>query len=153
MVRNENHCSYHRRPKSTLGVFYVNWLSQATVETLYEKYWGLRTLNIIILTNFSIRQLKNRKNRWIHTKKHRNTSKVSLLCLFYRNIRIIIFSFRRPQYSYKKSHRGGSRGRVQEVRIPPPKMTCGFLIQLVFCKKNYVVYWCWSRARDNGTPS
>ena len=136
MVRNENHCSHHRRPKSTLGVFYVNWLSQATVETLYEKYWGLRTLNIIILTNFSIRQLKNRKNRWIHTKKHRNTSKVSLLCLFYRNIRIIIFSFRRPQYSYKKSHRGGSRGRVQEVRIPPPpKMTCGFLIQLVFCKK------------------
>ena len=32
--------------------------------------------------------------------------------------------------------RGGSRGRV-------PEMTCGFLIQLVFCeKKNYVVYWC-----------
>ena len=26
---------------------------------------------------------------------------------------------------------------------PPPEMTCGFLIQLVFCKKkNYVVYWC-----------
>ena len=38
--------------------------------------------------------------------------------------------------------RGGSRGRVQGVRTPP--MTCGFLIQLVFCKKkkNYVVYWC-----------
>ena len=38
--------------------------------------------------------------------------------------------------------RGGSRGRVQGVRTPhPPKMTCGFLIQLVFCKKknkNYV---------------
>ena len=31
--------------------------------------------------------------------------------------------------------RGGSRGRVQEVRLPPPEMTCGFLIQLVFCKK------------------
>ena len=42
--------------------------------------------------------------------------------------------------------RGGSRGRVQGVRTPP-EMTCGFLIQLqVFCKKkNYVVYWCWSR--------
>ena len=40
-------------------------------------------------------------------------------------------------------HRGGSRGRVQGVRTPPPEMTCGFLIQLVFCqKKNYVVYWC-----------
>ena len=27
---------------------------------------------------------------------------------------------------------------------PPPEMTCGFLIQVVFCKKkkNYVVYWC-----------
>ena len=36
------------------------------------------------------------------------------------------------------STRGGSRGRVQEVRTPPPpppEMTCGFLIQLVFCKK------------------
>ena len=35
---------------------------------------------------------------------------------------------------------GGSRG----CAAPPPQMTCGFLIQLVFCKKkkNYVVYWC-----------
>ena len=32
--------------------------------------------------------------------------------------------------------RGVSRGRVQRVCTPPPKMTCGFLIQLVFCKKN-----------------
>ena len=34
--------------------------------------------------------------------------------------------------------RGGSRGRVQEVRTPhppPPEMTCGFPIQLVFCEK------------------
>ena len=32
--------------------------------------------------------------------------------------------------------RGGSRGRVQGVRTPPPpEMTCGFLIPLVFCKK------------------
>ena len=43
----------------------------------------------------------------------------------------------------------------------PPLLrdTCGFLIQLVFCKKqnktkqNYVVYWCWSRARYECTPS
>ena len=35
---------------------------------------------------------------------------------------------------------------------PPPEMTCGFLIQLVFCKKNYVAYWCWSRAKDECTP-
>ena len=35
------------------------------------------------------------------------------------------------------SLRGGSRGRVQGVRTlpPPPEMACGFLIQLVFCKK------------------
>ena len=45
---------------------------------------------------------------------------------------------------------GGCRGCA-----PPPEMTCGFLIQLVFCKKkeNCVVYWCWSRARDECTPS
>ena len=36
--------------------------------------------------------------------------------------------------------RGGSRGRVQGVRSPPPppQMTCGFLIQLVFCKKRTI---------------
>ena len=37
---------------------------------------------------------------------------------------------------------GGSRGRVQGVRIPPPPgMTCGFLIQLVFCKKKKKTMW------------
>ena len=47
---------------------------------------------------------------------------------------------------------GGSRGWTPPT---PPEMTCGFLIQLVFCqkKKNYVVCWCWSRARDECTPS
>ena len=37
---------------------------------------------------------------------------------------------------------GGCRGCVPP---PPPEMTCGFLIQLVFSKKkreNFVVYWC-----------
>ena len=40
--------------------------------------------------------------------------------------------------------RGGSRGRVQGVRTPPPlpELICSFPIQQVFCKKNYVVYWC-----------
>ena len=35
------------------------------------------------------------------------------------------------------SRRGGSRGRVQGMRTPPPapEMTCGFLIQLVLCQK------------------
>ena len=36
---------------------------------------------------------------------------------------------------------GGCRGCTPP--LPPPEMTCGFLIQLVFCqKKSYVVYWC-----------
>ena len=40
------------------------------------------------------------------------------------------------QKLYISDIRGGSRGRVQGVRtLPPPEMTCGFLIQLVFCKK------------------
>ena len=42
-----------------------------------------------------------------------------------------------PLFSSLRSlFRGGSRGRVQGVPTPlPPEMTCGFLIQLVFCKK------------------
>ena len=45
---------------------------------------------------------------------------------------------------------GGCRGCAA-----PPEMTCGLLIQLVFCKKkqNCVIYWCLSRARDECTPS
>ena len=31
--------------------------------------------------------------------------------------------------------RGRSRGREQGVRTPSPEMSCGFLIQLVFCKQ------------------
>ena len=40
-------------------------------------------------------------------------------------------------------YRGGSRGRVKEVRTPPPRpeMTCGFLIQLVFCKKKRTMWF------------
>ena len=41
--------------------------------------------------------------------------------------------------SWHSGRRGRSRGWVQGVRTPPPhppsEMTCGFLIQLVFCKK------------------
>ena len=36
--------------------------------------------------------------------------------------------------------RGRSRGRMQGVHPPPPEMTCGFLIQLVFCEKKIVSY-------------
>ena len=38
-------------------------------------------------------------------------------------------------------YRGGSRGRVQGVRPPSPEMTCGFLIQLVFCKKTKTMWF------------
>ena len=38
-----------------------------------------------------------------------------------------------------KKGRGGSRGRVQGCA--PPRMTCGFLIQLVFCKKRKTSMW------------
>ena len=40
--------------------------------------------------------------------------------------------------------RVGSRGRVQGVRTPPPthpEMTCGFVIQLVFCKKKQKLWF------------
>ena len=36
----------------------------------------------------------------------------------------------------------GSRGKVKGVRTPPPpEMTCGFLIQLVFCKKKKTMWF------------
>ena len=39
--------------------------------------------------------------------------------------------------------RGGSRGWVQGVRTPPlpSEMTCGFLIQLVFCKEKETMWF------------
>jgi len=51
-------------------------------------------------------------------------------------------------------NRGGSRGRVQGVRTPPPLNDLWFSNTTgILQKKNYVVYWCWSRARDECTPS
>ena len=40
-------------------------------------------------------------------------------------------------------YRDGSRERVQGVRnpSPPPEMTCGFLIQLLFCKKKKTMWF------------
>ena len=50
----------------------------------------------------------------------------------HRNEDICIYIYVSTQ---RCTYRGGSRGRVQGVRTPPPppEMTCGF--QLVFCKK------------------
>ena len=47
--------------------------------------------------------------------------------------------------------RGGSRGRVQGC-APPPEMTCGFLIQLVFCQKIYIPGFFENRvSKDKGS--
>ena len=49
--------------------------------------------------------------------------------------------------------RGGSRGRVQGVRTPPPpEMTCGFLIQLVFCKKRTMWFISVEVAQETSAP-
>ena len=53
-------------------------------------------------------------------------SKFTVLALFYFVFKAI--------FQEQPPGRGRSRGRVQGVRTPP-EMTCGFLIQLVFCKK------------------
>ena len=53
-----------------------------------------------------------------------------------------ILNKRKGKANEESIYRGGSRGRLQGVCIPPPpspEMTCGFLIQLVFCKKKM---WC-----------
>ena len=52
---------------------------------------------------------------------------------------------------FQNDIRGRSRWRVQGVRTPP-EMTCGFLIQLVFCKKKIGVYWCWSQEQETSAP-
>ena len=54
-------------------------------------------------------------------------------CPFYRTFKDLTLPGTNNNGSHEKGgSRGGSRGRVQGVR---PEMTCGFLIQLVFCKK------------------
>ena len=51
--------------------------------------------------------------------------------------------FTRCSAGFKICCRGGSRGRVQGVRPPPPplEMTCRFLIQLVFCQKKKTMWF------------
>ena len=55
--------------------------------------------------------------------------------LFMLTTHAFVHSSLRNGLRLKWRSRGGSRGRVQGVP-PPPEMTCGFLIQLIFCKKN-----------------
>ena len=45
-------------------------------------------------------------------------------------------------WSVQIRDRGGSRGSVHGVRTPPPpEMTCGFLIQLLFCQKKKTMWF------------
>ena len=78
-----------------------------------------------------------------------------LVLILSTSIEFLIFGSFVPYSVFVTSFRSGSRGRVQGMRPPhpPSEMACGFLIQLYSEKKNYVVYWCWSRARDECTPS
>ena len=48
--------------------------------------------------------------------------------------------------------RGGSRGRVQGVHTPPWDNLRFSNTTRILQKKNYVVYWCWSRTRDGVHP-
>ena len=54
-----------------------------------------------------------------------------------------------------KQCRGGSRERVQGVRTPPPplEMTCGFLIQLVFCEKKTMWFIGVEVEQETSAPS
>ena len=56
-------------------------------------------------------------------------------------------SWEESSYKSPDSNQGRIYGEsAGGAHPPPPEMICGFLTQLVFCKKkNYVVYWCWSR--------
>ena len=93
---------------------------------------------------FSQESQKNRLNRWIHTKKYRNTSKVSLLYLFYRKkVKIMIFSVRRPQYFI--SHTKSQRLLVTRHRLSCEKVNL----------HNTLVTWAWdacdiSEQQDSG---
>ena len=68
------------------------------------------------------------------------TRQASVSCMTLRDSVCLHFSpgkkYAKMNNFINKPNRGGSRGRVQGVRNPPPpEMTCGFLIQLVFSKK------------------
>ena len=79
-----------------------------------------------------MRVKKNRLNRWTHTKKYRNTSKVSLLYLFYRKkVKKMIFSVRRPQYFI--SHTKTQRLLVRRHRLSCEKVNL----------HNTLVPWAW----------
>ena len=71
-----------------------------------------------------------------------NKSDAEIINLGYLNLTLTLTLLFHRSYSTNAARAdlgGGCRGCA-----PSPEMTCGFLIQLLFCKKkkNYVVYWC-----------
>ena len=56
--------------------------------------------------------------------------------------------FQQPPRVTLSYGRGGSRGRLQGVRTPTWDDLQFSNTTGILQKKNYVVYWCWSRARD-----
>ena len=72
----------------------------------------------------------------------------------YKHFTTLLLRSKLPKQILRWLHvsRGGSRGRVQGVR-PTPRDDLRFSNTTgILQKKNYVVYWCWSRARDECTP-
>ena len=152
--------------KSRADFFFTNHPSSSW-------YWnGWTTLCFILLSMIMVTELEECYHNYLI--KFRNNPSVSyflfflvmwILLLFTLNVKICIGFVFFPLFKWTISssdllkydndiYRSRSRGRVQGVPPPPPEMTYGFLIQLVSCeKKNYVVYWCWRRARDECTPS
>ena len=103
-----------------------------------ENYWGGQMVKYTCDPGYFLEGPTNRmcleNGNWSDVVPKCNEMESSFIAyslliyyLFYLNIQKLIIE--------NLLIRGGSRGRVQGVRSPPPEMTHGFLIQLVFCKK------------------
>ena len=119
----QSNMSHHRRSEFTLRVCYVRESVSRCKRPLRlckgNKHWAA----LILWREWqgSHNSPKNRLNRWIHTKKHRNTSKSSLLYSFYRKkVKIMIFRVRRHQYSI--SHTNYQRSLVTRHRFSCEKV-------------------------------
>ena len=147
----------------------VTWVERCRTKltSLYGPWWSIHSINLTQLKEINTlvkHSAVREKNPLVtHYKRPINFPRFTKgeLCLlimlsrfesmyihYFSGITHLIILFQWPS--------GADLGGGCNSRTPPPlpEMTCGFLIQLVFCKKkNHVVYWCWSKARDECTPS
>ena len=106
---------------------------------LFKKYFQINSYKAITCTNLKVMKMTQEFMR--------------LLRRFWLNDEYMNFFL--TEFWTNCLHRGGSRGRVQGVCTPLPwddlrfSNTTGILQR----KENYVVYWYWSRARDQCTLS